>query len=122
MRRIVIAILLMGFAGCLSASGQKSSPKETTERAFAAALAVGEAEPPCRETIGKEPALALVRYCRWYSTATHPPCNTANHCALIVDHIRGMCRSEPDGPNRPLPCGDDTSPDKWNDISRMPAN
>jgi hypothetical protein len=121
-KRPTVAILLLGFAGCLSASSPNSSPKEATERAFAAALVVGEAEPPCRETIGKGPALALVRYCRWYSTATHPPCNTANHCAIIVDHIRKMCRSEPDGPDRPLPCGGETSADEWERIGRMPAN
>ena len=122
MTRLGIAIMLLGFAGCLSASDKNSPAKANTERAFAAALAIGEAQPPCRETIGKEPALALVRYCRWHSTATRPPCNTANHCAIIVDHIRKMCRSDPEGPNRPLPCGDEPSDEKWEHVSRMPAN
>ena len=122
MRRIATALSLLGLAGCLSASAQDRSIKEATERAFISAVAVGENEASCRETIGKEAALALVRYCRWNSSATHPPCNTGNHCALIVNHIRGSCRTMPDGPNHPLPCWVEGLEDDWEAISRMPAN
>lgn len=122
MRLSIVGISLVGLAGCLTASARDLPVAETTERAFAAALAVGDNEAPCRDTIGKEPALALVRYCRWNSSATHPPCNTANQCSLIVAHIRGMCRSVPDGPGRPLPCGADMTADEWQRIRQMPAN
>ena len=121
MRSLAVSLSLLSLAGCLSASAKEASIKKATERAFAAAVAVGEDEAPCRETIGKEPALTLVRYCRWNSSATRPPCNTANHCALIVEHIRGMCRSMPDGPNRPLPCAEGMPEPYWESIRRMPA-
>ena len=122
MRRVAIAMSVLGFAGCVGASATQFSERETTERAFVAAVAVGQNEASCRDTIGKEPALTLVRYCRWNSSATHPPCNTANHCALIVEHIRGMCRSMPDGPNQPLPCAEGMPAPDWEGIRRMPAN
>src|SRR3954462_5818943 len=91
------------FLGTLTVEARRpASTEEITARAFVSAVAVGDAPAPCRETIGRQPALALVRYCRWVSSATHPPCNTANQCALIVEHIRGMC---PATSRDPLPCG-----------------
>src|SRR5687768_14510269 len=82
LRLVAITIATLGFAGCLSAVASSSSLREITERAFLAAAAAGETDARCRDTIGKDASLALVRYCREVSSATHPPCNTANHCAL----------------------------------------
>ena len=122
MRPFAAVLSLLMLAGCLSTSAKQLSVREATERAFVSAVAVGEDAAACRDTIGKEPALSLVRYCRWNSSATRPPCNTANHCALIVQHIRGMCRSMPDGPTQPLPCAAGMPEPDWESIGRMPAN
>jgi hypothetical protein len=46
----------------------------------------------CRDEIGEQKAAALARRCREVSTATHPPCNAWNPCALIEREIRRNCR------------------------------
>lgn len=53
--------------------------------------AAASAEPSCRSTMGAKKAAALVRACRLMSPATHPPCNAANSCAMIVDEIKRGC-------------------------------
>jgi hypothetical protein len=63
---------------------------------FAATLlfvsaAAASAEPSCRTTMGAKKAAALVRVCRLMSPATHPPCNAANSCGLIIDEIKRGC-------------------------------
>jgi len=63
---------------------------------FAAALlllgvAAASAEPSCRTTMGAKKAAALVQVCRLMSPATHPPCNAANSCGLIIDEIKRGC-------------------------------
>mgnify|MGYP006910750656 CR=1 FL=1 len=78
---LALSLLLLG---CAKTPVEQNPDEKITEAAFLAAVAVGASPEPCRDTIGKESALALVRYCRWNSSATRPPCNTANHCAIIV--------------------------------------
>lgn len=110
------ALALLGCTSCLTAIEPEPTARVQTERAYAAAAAAGEA--PCREAIGRGAALALVRYCREVSSATHPPCNTGNYCVLIVEHIRGMCSTSPD---EPLPCGSSFKASDWKRISLRPA-
>ena len=66
--------------------------------AFATALMLlGAAAPAaedssCRAAIGAQRAAELVRQCRDISPATHPPCNAANPCAMIIGEITRGCR------------------------------
>ena len=107
------------FLGATLLSARKPATlEEVTTGAYLAAVAVGDAPQPCRNSIGRGPALALVRYCRYVTSATHPPCNSANECALIVDHIRGMCRGSK---ANPLPCGEGMTDAEWKRISRFDA-
>ena len=46
----------------------------------------------CRAEIGAQRAAKLVRQCRDVSPATHPPCNAANPCDMIVGEITRSCR------------------------------
>jgi hypothetical protein len=114
----VILAAWVGFAGC-SAAVRGESPLEATKRAFAAAAAAPPSERPCRDAIGRDPALAVVRYCLWVTSATHPPCNTGNDCGLIVDHIRRMCHA-PDARSLPS-CGRLPTAEEWQDIGERPA-
>ncbi|ESQ90136.1 hypothetical protein ABAC460_10320 [Asticcacaulis sp. AC460] len=45
----------------------------------------------CATEIGTGPADHLAEVCRNVSPATHPPCNTANSCAMIEDEIARSC-------------------------------
>jgi hypothetical protein len=45
----------------------------------------------CRESVGASRAQAYVTQCLQVSPATHPPCNAANRCELIIDEIRRGC-------------------------------
>lgn len=45
----------------------------------------------CLQDTGEERATRLVDQCLEISPATHPPCSSANPCALIVDEIRRSC-------------------------------
>jgi hypothetical protein len=49
------------------------------------------AQTSCAESAGPEQARRYVEQCLEVSPATHPPCNTANACALIQDEIRRGC-------------------------------
>jgi len=71
---IVGGAVPLTLAVVLLAARAPQSPREITERAYLSALAVGDNPQGCRTTIGTHSALALVRYCRWVSSATHPPC------------------------------------------------
>ena len=120
MKLLPIAVTLLGFAASAQAAEKSSAIKLKTEQAYQAAVAVGDAEPDCGHTIGKILALALVRYCRWVSSATRPPCNTLNECALIVRHIRGMCGS-PEAQTLAQTCERYGESD-WQAVNRMPAH
>jgi uncharacterized protein len=47
----------------------------------------------CSDTIGAAAANLLVKQCQQVATATHPPCNAANSCELIVSHNANRCGS-----------------------------
>jgi hypothetical protein len=82
MRRLVIALVLFAFAGSACAADATPAPDK-----------------PCRETAGAAKSKTLVEQCLEVSPATHPPCNAANACALIVDEItRGCAMIEKDAP------------------------
>jgi hypothetical protein len=64
-------------AGCV--------PRKAT--ADAAPAAAGS----CRGEVGAAKAEKYVAQCQQVSPATHPPCNVANACGLIVDEIKRGC-------------------------------
>ncbi len=45
----------------------------------------------CNETVGAAAAALFVKQCKQVATATHPPCNAANTCELIVSHNANRC-------------------------------
>jgi hypothetical protein len=49
------------------------------------------ADAPCATSAGGAKAAKLVDECLQVSPATHPPCNAANACSLIVDEIARGC-------------------------------
>ena len=54
----------------------------------------------CRSELGARRAETLVQRCTEVSTATRPPCNAANSCAMIEDEIRRGCQTaEEDAPD-----------------------
>jgi uncharacterized protein len=46
---------------------------------------------PCRDTVGAAQAALYVKQCLQVATATHPPCNAANSCELIISHNIDRC-------------------------------
>ena len=116
MKAIAAAIGMLTFAVYWSAVASNQSVEEATEQAYIAAVAVGDAPAACRDSIGMEPALTLVRYCRYVSAASRPPCYTGNHCALIVEEIRRSCHA---GDVATLPC--DVDPSQWEHVGQLPA-
>jgi hypothetical protein len=120
MRTALLSLaLLTGAAFATGAvAGGKPSVKLQTQRAFAAADAAGAAQASCRQSIGKARALSLVRYCLYVTSATHPPCNTANQCEVIVDHVRQMCPAEA---GNPLPCSAGFKSADWTRIKGLAA-
>jgi hypothetical protein len=49
------------------------------------------ADMSCSRQMGEQRATLLARQCRQVSPATHPPCNAANSCAMIVDEFERGC-------------------------------
>ncbi|HUE18127.1 MAG TPA: lysozyme inhibitor LprI family protein [Stellaceae bacterium] len=47
--------------------------------------------PSCNQAVGPAQAATYVSQCTQVSPATHPPCNAANSCALIISEIRRSC-------------------------------
>ncbi len=45
----------------------------------------------CLADVGKVKAQAYVDMCRFFSAATHPPCNVANPCATMQEEIQRTC-------------------------------
>jgi hypothetical protein len=45
----------------------------------------------CGQTVGTAKAQALARQCAQISEATHPPCNVANPCDMMVEEISRSC-------------------------------
>jgi hypothetical protein len=56
-----------------------------------AAAEVSASAQSCGQTAGTAKAQELVRQCMQISEATHPPCNAANPCDMIVDEIKRNC-------------------------------
>ena len=86
MHRFLAGILLLAIANASAAADAPAPSSGTTEKS-------------CRETAGAEKAKTLVKQCLEVSPATHPPCNAANACSLIVDEItRGCAMIDNDAP------------------------
>jgi hypothetical protein len=49
------------------------------------------ADGSCRATAGPQKSAELVRQCKAVSEATHPPCNAANPCDMLVEEIARSC-------------------------------
>ena len=45
----------------------------------------------CNAAVGAKQAATYVNQCTQVSAATHPPCNAANSCAVIIAEIRRSC-------------------------------
>jgi len=61
---------------------------------FAVAVSSGacDAKPvACRDEAGHDTAAIYVSDCMLYSLATHPPCNDANPCWMIVKEVVRSC-------------------------------
>ncbi len=56
-----------------------------------AAAAPARADVACSQSAGQQKAQLLVQQCQQVSPATHPPCNVANACDLMIDEIRRSC-------------------------------
>jgi uncharacterized protein len=56
----------------------------------------------CQDAVGAAQASVYVNQCTQVSTATHPPCNAGNACALIISEIRRGCALI--GSNAPMFC------------------
>lgn len=52
---------------------------------------------PCRDVVGAEQAAVYVKQCIAVATETHPPCNAANSCELIISHNIFRCNGLGDG-------------------------
>ena len=49
------------------------------------------ADMSCAQQMGAQRTALLAQQCRQVSPATHPPCNAANSCALIIDEYQRGC-------------------------------
>ncbi|GGG91462.1 hypothetical protein [Silvibacterium dinghuense] len=81
----------------VAASYNTPEPYLQSTSSFAGATADTQS---CAASIGAAPAQKLVDRCLKVSTATHPPCNVQNSCALMRDEIRRSCNllGEDDAP------------------------
>jgi len=105
----------------LSAAAQSASPvslQVATERAWQAAIKVHDSKDACSASIGPPAAKAIVRYCRYMSGATHPPCNSANACSDVTDHIGSQV---PAAPGDIIPGESTLHASDWKTISQMRA-
>jgi hypothetical protein len=105
----------------ISAAAQSAPPaslKVTTERAWQAAIKVHDSRDACSTSIGLPAAKAIVRYCLYMSGATHPPCNSANACSDITDHVSLQA---PAAPGDILPGEGALHASDWKTISQMGA-
>lgn len=59
--------------------------------AFFVAHGASAAEPSCAQQLGAKGAAVLVAQCIKASPATHPPCNAANSCAMVIGEIERGC-------------------------------
>lgn len=59
--------------------------------AFFMTHAASAAEPSCAQQLGAKQSAMLVAQCIQASPATHPPCNAANSCAMVIGEIERGC-------------------------------
>lgn len=69
----------------------------------AAQQEIASGSTPCSDARGAEGAQELVGRCTEVSPATHPPCNAANSCQMIISEIRRGC-DQLDAAQRPAFC------------------
>lgn len=62
------------------------------------------ADTPCRDQIGAAASARLVERCRMVSPSTRPPCNAANPCAMIQEHIDWACAKWGPDETKPPEC------------------
>lgn len=55
------------------------------------ASAAAGADVPCSKSAGQKKAEEYAQQCIQVSPATHPPCNVANPCELMIDEIKRSC-------------------------------
>jgi flagellar hook-basal body complex protein FliE len=70
-------------------AARASTAKENARTKSTHATRGGSAS--CLEEIGEERAARIVDQCLEISPATHPPCNSQNPCALIINEIKRSC-------------------------------
>jgi hypothetical protein len=58
---------------------------------FSLILSGASAHASCTSEVGAARAAQYVEHCRDVSPATHPPCNAANACSLLIAEIRRGC-------------------------------
>ncbi|MEJ6789369.1 hypothetical protein BrevBR_07430 [Brevundimonas sp. BR2-1] len=58
----------------------------------------------CLAEIGADASARLVQRCIAVSPATHPPCNSANPCAMIQGEIDRACEMYAPGEAKPAEC------------------
>ena len=58
----------------------------------------------CRDEVGHETAALYVRDCTLNSPATHPPCNEANPCWMMVKEVVRSCELSLPGAPDPKLC------------------
>ncbi len=63
------------------------------------------ADVSCAQQMGQQRATLLAKQCRQVSPATHPPCNAANSCAMIIDEFERGCSMLVGESYRPAFCG-----------------
>jgi hypothetical protein len=93
-------LLCMGFSAQAGEAGLSKAPPAAT---VVASIDIPDDadldNTPCAQAIGKTKAKALVQECIDISSASHPPCNAANACRLMIDEIkRGCAASGSDAP------------------------
>ena len=123
MRRTVVALLAVAalVAGCGQAAETPAAepadapapempadapPQEEVDPAVLAAAPTGQPAAPesCLGEIGAAASARLVERCIAVSPATHPPCNTANSCAMIQGEIDRACGQYGPDETKPAEC------------------
>ena len=89
-------------------------------KAWKEALRFPETTKSCRDTVGYNAALALAKYCRYMSSATHPPCGTSATCQVMIDHLTTMYSGVNPG-DFPEGLTRDTTAQGWREVNRMPV-
>lgn len=57
-----------------------------------ASFSASAADMSCAQQLGQQRATLMAQQCRQVSPATHPPCNAANSCAMVIDELERGCK------------------------------